>query len=65
MGSPIDTWDGLTGAYYMGMNSGWELIWLLVSIVMCVVALYVGAKHELDAYKAAERNEPPSDLPMP
>jgi hypothetical protein len=65
MGSDFDTWNGLTGAYYMGAGSSWELIWLLVSIVMCVVALWMGATHELDAYKKAEHNEPPSSAHMP
>jgi hypothetical protein len=65
MGSDFDTWNGIEGAYYMGMNSGWEVIWLLVSIVMCVAALYMGATHELEAYEKAERDEPPSTAHMP
>ena len=57
MGAPFETgtWNGVTGAYYMGLNSGWEVVWLLVSIVMCVAALWVGHKHESDAYDKAEK----------
>lgn len=51
MGAPFESWDAVEGAYYMGVNSSWELIWLLVSIAMCCIALFVGARHELDAYK--------------
>lgn len=56
MGSSITSWDGFEGAYYMGVG-GWELIWLVVSIILCIAALYVGAKHELDAYKEAENGK--------
>ena len=51
MGSAFDTWNEVAGAIYMGAGSSWELIWLLVSIAMCVIACIVGSKHELDAYK--------------
>ena len=53
MGSPLPTesWNGVTGAYYMGMNSMWEPIWLFVSIALCILALWIGGKHEADAYK--------------
>lgn len=57
MGSSFDSWDGVEGAYYMGAGTSWELIWLVVSIAMCVYACYVGAKHELDAYKEAEKDK--------
>ncbi|MGI9387333.1 MAG: hypothetical protein ACR2OX_07865 [Methyloligellaceae bacterium] len=52
MGSPLPTasWNGVEGAYYMGMNTTWEPIWLFVSIAMCVMAVWVGGKHEADAY---------------
>lgn len=56
MGSPFETatWNDVTGAYYMGLNSSWETIWLVASIVMCVAALWIGHKHEQDAYNKAE-----------
>lgn len=54
MGSDFDTWTGVEGAYYMGASSSWELIWLIVAVVMCVVALVNGARHELDAYQNME-----------
>lgn len=55
MGSAIDTWNDIAGPIYMGANSSWEHIWLIASIVMCVAALIVGSRHELDAYKKVER----------
>ena len=54
MGSDFDSWTGVEGAYYMGANSGWELTWVLVALGMCIAALIVGARHELDAYKKQE-----------
>ena len=42
-------WSLVEGAYYAGMGS--ELLWVVLSIVVCVAALFVGCKHELDAYK--------------
>lgn len=63
MGTDITSWDafiagmgsegGPSGAYYVGYGSG-EVIWLLVAIVLCVVPLIVGSRHELDAYKKVQ-----------
>lgn len=53
MGSSFDTWDDILangGAYYPGAGS-MEMVWVLISIAICVVALWVGGKHEADAYK--------------
>ena len=57
MGSSFDSWDAVEGAYYMGAGTSWEVIWLLLSITMCVVALWIGARHELDAYKKADNGK--------
>lgn len=54
MGSAIDTWNDAAGAIYMGAGTSWELIWLVVSAAMCVAAIYIGGKHEADAYREAE-----------
>jgi len=45
MGAPFDTgtWNGVDASYYM---SGWEGIWLTVSSIMCLVALYYGVVNE-------------------
>ena len=51
MGSDFSSWDAVTGAYYMGANSSWEVIWTVVAVAVCVIALVAGSKHELDAYK--------------
>ena len=56
MGSVFDSWSAVDGAYYMGAGTSWEVIWLLISIAMCIIALIGGARHELDAYKNAEDN---------
>ncbi len=44
MGAPFDTgtWNGVDASYY----AGWEGIWLTVSIIMCLVALYYGVVNE-------------------
>lgn len=54
MGSNFSSWEGIEGAIYMGANTSWEGIWTLVSIGCCVVALIIGSRHELDAYKKME-----------
>ena len=53
MGSPLAeaTWNGAEGAIYMGVGSQWPLIWLIVSIGLCVLALIVGGGHESQAYR--------------
>ena len=57
MGSAFDSWDAVEGAYYMGAGTSWEVIWLFLSIALCVIALIMGARHELDAYKEAENGK--------
>ena len=54
MGWPFDeaSWNNVEGAYYSA--AGAETFWVLASVAICVVALYMGAKHELDAYKREE-----------
>ena len=54
IGSPLGE-SGWTDAasYYVGAGGG-ELVWLLVSIGLCVLALLVGGKHERDAYRRRE-----------
>lgn len=51
MGSHFDNWAFVEGAYYMGANTSWEVIWTLVAVGLCVIALVSGSRHELDAYK--------------
>ena len=60
MGTNIESWDdfiasigaegGSSGAYYTGVGGG-EMLWLIVAIILCIVPLIIGSKHELDAYK--------------
>ena len=56
MGSAFETWTEVAGPIYMGANTSWEFIWTLVVVGLLVGALVVGSRHELDAYKKAERN---------
>lgn len=55
MGSHFDNWDAVEGAIYMGANTSWEGIWVVVAAACCVLALVVGSKHELDAYKKMDK----------
>ena len=45
-------WSAVEGAYYAAIGSEW--VWLGISVACCVVALVVGSKHELDAYRREE-----------
>ena len=47
----LASWDAAEGPIYMGANTGFEVIWTLVAAALCVIALIVGSRHELDAYK--------------
>ena len=51
MGSAFSDWAMFEGPIYMGANTGFEVIWTLVAAALCVIALIVGSRHELDAYK--------------
>ena len=54
MGAEFADWALYKGAMYMGANSSWELVWTLLAAAICVSALVVGSRHELDAYKKME-----------
>ena len=56
MGAPFDTgtWNGVTESIYNA--AGTEALWLFISIALCIVALWMGHKHESDAYDKAEKN---------
>lgn len=46
IGAPFESWDAVAGAsYYTGLGGG-ELIWLIISIALCVLSILVGHKHE-------------------
>lgn len=49
IGTDITDWAAVEGAYYAGQGS--EALWLVISIVLCVGALVLGARHEMAAYK--------------
>lgn len=49
IGAPFESWDAVAGAsYYTGLGGG-ELIWLVISIALCVLAIFVGHGHEKKA----------------
>ncbi|WP_434612943.1 hypothetical protein [Tabrizicola sp. M-4] len=49
VGTNITDWAAVDGAYYAG--AGTEAIWLFLSMILCVAALVLGARHEKGAYK--------------
>ena len=51
MGSQISDWAMAEGPIYMGANTSWEVIWTVIAIGVCVLALVMGSRHEPDAYK--------------
>ncbi|MEH6546774.1 MAG: hypothetical protein V7701_10115 [Sneathiella sp.] len=57
MNSPIEpaTWNNVEGAYYTGVNTAWEPIWLFVSIAMCLAALWMGSRHEKESYEKSDQ----------
>ncbi len=55
MGSAFTDWAQATGPMYMGANTSWEVIWLLVSVALCVYALISGSAHELRSYKKLKK----------
>ena len=64
MGSHIKDWAEASGAMYMGANTSWEVIWTCVAAGLCVLALIVGSKHELDAYKKMRDGKPVDEGPL-
>lgn len=48
-GTDITDWAAVEGAYYAGAGS--ELVWLILSMTLCVAALVFGALHEKAAYR--------------
>lgn len=55
MGSAHSDWALFESAIYMGHNTSWEVIWTLVAAAFCVIALVIGSRHELDAYKKLKK----------
>ena len=51
MGSAFSDWAMFESAIYMGANSSWEVIWTVLAAIACIIAMIVGSRHELDAYK--------------
>lgn len=55
MGAPFEgNWSSVTEAYYVGAGGG-EVIWMIIAIALCVGALFVGARHETQAYAKTKK----------
>lgn len=52
IGTNITDWAAVEGTYYAGVGS--EGVWLALSMLLCIVALVAGARHEKAAYKKAK-----------
>ena len=50
--SPITSWDGAGVFYTYGANSGGALFWFWLSVVLCIVPLFVAWKAESSAEKS-------------
>lgn len=64
MGSAFSDWAQFEGPLYMGANTGWEVVWTLVAAGCCIVALIVGSRHELDAYRRMKEGKPVDEGPL-
>ncbi len=55
VGAPFEgSWDTVAGAaYYTGAGSG-EVIWVVISAVICLVAIISGGIHEASSYRKLE-----------
>ena len=51
MGYFTDTWNDIAGAMFIAQGTSWTGIWTAISVACCVLALVVGSRHELDAYR--------------
>ena len=49
------TWNDVAGALFMAAGS--TGVWTAISAACCVLALVMGSRQELDAYKKAENNK--------
>jgi hypothetical protein len=56
------TWNDVAGALYMA--SGSTGLWTAISVVCCVIALVVGSRHELDAYKKMKQGGSVDEGPL-
>ena len=58
MGTEITDWAKAEGAIFIGAGTSWEVIWTIVAAVLCVLALIIGSRHELDAYRRMRDGKP-------
>lgn len=52
MGFPFDTptWEGVSGAIFMGYGGAMPGIFSVIAIVLCIAALVIGQKAEAKSY---------------
>lgn len=55
MGWPFEeaSWSVAEGAYHAAVGS--EMLWIGLSAAVCIASLIVGAMHENDAYRRADK----------
>jgi hypothetical protein len=53
MGSPITSWDG-AAAYFTGAGGATPALFLILSVLFTIGAIWYGAKHETHSYERLE-----------
>ena len=48
----------------MGANTSWEVIWTLIAAGCCIIAIIVGSRHELDAYRRMKQGKNVDEGPL-
>ena len=51
MGSPITNWADATGAIFQGAGTSMPMVWFLVALGLCILALVLGGVKEASSYK--------------
>lgn len=51
MGSPITNWAEATGAIFQGAGGSMPMLWVIVALGLCILALIIGGAKEASSYK--------------
>ena len=55
MGFDLESTEAVAGAMFMGWGGAMPGVWTLIGAILCVVALWVGHRHEHEAYKKLKK----------
>ena len=55
MGFDLASVDDMANAIFMGAGGSMPMVWAVIAMVICVVALISGNRHEHDAYKKMKK----------